>query len=230
MAEDEKTLDELAEEVEPTTQERRGFRSGWPVWVQQLPSLSFQKKPRDRYQLINGKALNEVMKEVDTEILNNIKRDRKFLDHELMRLFRERDFEASRQQNRYRKHQLFFMLLAALATLIGSLQALALTGNPGIVPLFALIETIIALMTTYLATVSGREPAMPLWLQNRRRAEYMRREYFRYLMNLPPYDEVVGFERQLMLSARAADINRGVYPDQEAAKADLISNSGGSPS
>jgi hypothetical protein len=31
---------------------------------------------------------------------------------------------------------------------------------------------------------------------------------------MSPYDSVDGAERRMMLSARAADINRGVFPDE----------------
>jgi hypothetical protein len=73
------------------------------------------------------------------------------------------------------------------------------------------------LMTTYLASVSGREAPLPIWLENRRRAEHLRRDYFRYLMNLTPYDNLEGYDRRRLLSMRAANINRGFFPDSENA-------------
>jgi heme exporter protein D len=148
--------------------------------------------------------------------LKRLQEDIDFLDHELLRLFRQRDFEASLNQNRYRLFQIRFMLLAAIATVIGALQGLALGNNNALVPWLAFAETVVALVVTYQATISGRESPLPLWLQNRRRAEYLRREYFRYLMDLPPYDTVEGYERKLLLSTRAANINRGIYPDQQS--------------
>jgi hypothetical protein len=72
----------------------------------------------------------------------------------------------------------------------------------------------VALLATFLATISGRESPLPIWLNNRRRAEQLRREYFRYLMNLPPYDSIEGYQRQMAASRRAADINRGVFPEE----------------
>jgi hypothetical protein len=68
-------------------------------------------------------------------------------------------------------------------------------------------------LVIFLATISGRSAPLPNWLNNRRRAEHLRREYFRFLMHLPPYDEPVVYKRQELLSERAADINRGVNPD-----------------
>ncbi len=200
----------------PNTQETAGFRENWPAWMKQLPRWSFPKEPNPNYQLIDHDKLKAHLATLDPEAVSQIEADLQFLDHELMRLFRERDFQASQSQNMYRLYQIGFMILAGLAALVGSLQALALNNSPDTVPIFSLIETIVALVTTYLATISGREPPLPLWLQNRRRAEHLRREYFRYLMNMPPYDQLDGYKRRMTLSQRAADINRGVYPETES--------------
>lgn len=197
------------------SQGKAGFRSRWPDWMKQLPRLQFDSKPNPSYQLINPAALEQVLKNADPEAVKRIKEDITFLDSELMRLFRERDYEASLHQNRYRLVQILFMVLAAGATIIGALQGVMLNGQPDIVPVLALAETVVALLTTYLATISGRVPSLPLWLQNRRRAEHLRREYYRYLMNIAPYDTVSGYHRKLLLSTRAANINRGIYPDQQ---------------
>jgi hypothetical protein len=197
------------------TQETAGFRQNWPAWMKQLPRWSFPKEPNPNYQLIDRQKLREHLAKLDAESVKRIEEDLDFLDHELLRLFRDRDFQASQSQNMYRLYQIGFMLLAGGAALIGSLQALALNNSPDAVPIFSLLETIVALVTTYLATISGREPPLPLWLQNRRRAENLRREYFRYLMNMPPYDVLDGYKRRMTLSQRAADINRGVYPEIE---------------
>lgn len=201
---------------QPATQEKKDFRKNWSAWAKQLPRLDFPETPNLSYKLIDENQLfNVVLKDASPQAKQKLKDDMDFLDGELLRLFRDRDFEASLNQNRYRLFQIGFMLLAAVATLLGSLQGLALNQTPDAVPLLALLETIVALLTTYLATISGREPALPEWLSNRRRAEYLRREYFRFLMNLPPYESVDGYERKLMLSTRAANINRGIYPDQQ---------------
>ena len=154
-------------------------------------------------------------KNIDAAAIKRIETDMQFLEAELLRLFRDRDYEASMQQNRYRLVQIGYIVLAALATLFGSLQALALnSADNRLLPWMAFAETLVALIVTFLATVSGREPPLPLYLTNRRRAESLRREYFRYLMNLPPYDSVEGPQRRVMLSSRSADINRGVFPDE----------------
>ncbi len=198
---------------EVNTQEKPGFREGWPMWMKQLPRFKFTETPNEKYQLIDRQKLEEELVNQDPTAIERIKEDLDFMDHELLRLFRQRDYSASYQQNRYRLYQILFMVLATFATLIGSLQALTLDGNPNMVPFFALLETIVALLTTYLATISGREPPLPLWLTNRHRAENLRREYFRFLMNTPPYNQLEGHHRKLKLSTRVAAINRGVDPD-----------------
>jgi hypothetical protein len=201
----------------PATQEKPGFRQNFSSWMQQLPRLSFPNAPNADFELIDRDDLfNNILKDADPAAKQRIAEDMDFLEHELLRLFRQRDYEASKQQNRYRLYQLSFMLLAALATLLGSLQGVSLNSAPNWVPLLALVETLIALFSTFIASISGREPPLPEWLANRRRAESLRREYFRYLMNTAPYDAVEGYERKLLLSTRAANINRGVFPDKQA--------------
>ncbi len=201
--------------AEPVTQERKDFRKNWPVWAKQLPRWTFPQ-PNQTFQLIDLEKLETILKDADPQSAQQIRDDMAFLEHELLRFFRDRDYEASKEQNQYRKYQIGYIVLAASATLIGSVQALSLNNAPNLVPFFAFLETVIALLATFLATISGREPPLPLWLANRRRAESLRREYFRYLMNVPPYDGVSGFERRRLLSTRAADINRGVFPPDEA--------------
>ncbi len=210
------TPTEQSPKAKPITQETAGFRKNWPAWMKQLPRLNFPP-PDPTFQLIDPVKLDELLKDANPDVVRQIKEDIKFLDHELLRLFRERDYEASIQQNRYRNYQIGYILLATLATLIGSIQALALNGQARWVPALAFFETVVALLATFLATISGREAPFPLWMANRRRAESLRREYYKYLMHLAPYDQYdrqENFRRRLALSARAADINRGVFPNE----------------
>jgi hypothetical protein len=200
-------------EEAPITQQRGEFRANWPSWAKQLPQLKFPT-PNPNFELIDRKRLKEILKDADPTITKRIEDDLQFLENELLRLFRDRDYEAAMQQNRYRLYQILYILLAALATLLGSIQALVLNTNRTLLPWLAFGETLVALLATFLATISGREPPLPLYLNNRRRAESLRREYFRFLMNLPPYDTVEGPDRRQMLAVRSADINRGVFPDE----------------
>ena len=204
----------LARIAQPLTQ---GVKVRWssslPAFLQELPYLRFPKAPDPNFKLIEPRHI-DALKALYPDAVERIEADIEFMQYELLRLFVERDYEAKRNQNRYRIYQLLFLLLATLATLIGSFQALALSSDPNALPFWAFVETIIALLATFLATISGREPPMPRWLDNRRRAEQLRREYFRFLMNLPPYDTLTGYKRQVELSRRAAEINRGVFPEE----------------
>jgi len=211
------TKKKAAANPEFTTQEKKDFRKNWPAWAKQLPKGRFNA-PDSEFQLIDSNKLLKVLEEQGAEqsSIDKIVEDMDFLDHVLLRLFRDRDYTAAFQQNRYRKYQIYFSMLAALATIIGAFQALAVNDSPNLMPWLAFAETVVALITTYIATISGREPPLPAWLTSRRHAEYLRREYFRYLMNLAPYDVKEGYERKQLLSIRAANINRGIYPDASA--------------
>ncbi len=210
----------------PLTQSiRGGWRAVMPAFVQELPQLRFSSAPNPNFRLVEQKHIDAI-KSLYPEAAERIDADIVFMEYELLRLFIERDYNAKSNQNRYRVYQLVFLLLATLATLIGSFQALALNSSPDWLPIWAFLETVIALLATFLATVSGREPPLPRWLDNRRRAEQLRREYFRYLMNLPPYDALTGYKRQVELSRRAADINRGMFPEEPT----VLNSLGGKPS
>ncbi|MDQ7025014.1 MAG: DUF4231 domain-containing protein [Anaerolineae bacterium] len=193
-----------------TSMGHKDFRGGMPEWIRQLPIIRL--KYRD-FQLIEPDELEKMLEDVSEETKTRILEDIETLDKELLWMFRERDYQAKEQQNRYRSLQIGFMLLASLATLIGALQAVTLDAFPTWLPWFAFGETIVALFTTFIATVQGNRPPMQLWLMNRRRAEYLRREYFRYLADVPPYDKLQDSDRRRMLARRAADINRGVDPE-----------------
>ncbi len=216
----------VARVTQPITQAvRGGWRAMMPAFVQELPQLRFSSAPNPAFRLIEQKHIDAI-KTLYPEAAARIDADIAFMEYELLRLFIERDYAAKSNQNRYRVYQLLFLTLATFATLIGSFQALALNSSPEWLPIWAFLETIIALLATFVATVSGREPPLPRWLDNRRRAEQLRREYFRYLMNLPPYNTLTGYKRQVELSRRAADINRGMFPEEPT----VLNSLGGQPS
>lgn len=183
-------------------------------WISYLPIKTIPDDPDFTFKLISDDDLRATLINADASTQQQIRQDMAFLDNDLMPLFISRDHEAKKQQTRYLRYQIGYIVLAAAATMVGGLQALTLTSTPTFMPIWAFIETLIALFVSYLASISGREPPMPLWMANRRRAEQLRREYFRYLMNTTPYDELDPITRQLTLSMRAADINRGVYPEE----------------
>jgi hypothetical protein len=193
-------------------------RSLSPAWWLEFPSFIRLPPPKENYRFISDERLEQIFQETNAtpEVSARIKEDIRFMDYELMRLFRLRDRDAAVSQNRYRLYQIWYIVLATMAGALGSLQALALNADITAVPVFAFFETMIALVATFLATISSREPPLPEWLNNRRRAEHMRREFYRFLMNLPPYDGLDSIARKQKLAQSAADINRGVYPDESS--------------
>jgi hypothetical protein len=201
---------------EPVSQEKPQFRKGWPGWIQEMPRLSFPP-PDENFQLIKEADLREVLKDSDPAIVDEMVAKLREIDHEIMRLFRERDFEASQQQNSYRLYQLGYMFLATAATFFGSTQALAFGSNPDLVATFAFLQTIISALAVFLSFISTREPPLPRWMEHRRRAEFLRREYFRYLMGLPPYSDptLKPHELKRELGVRAAKANNGSFPAED---------------
>ncbi len=201
--------------VQPITQEVRKRRR-WPAWLRELPRGRII--PDQHFSLIDEAKLNQLAEERDLSVaaVQRIKEDLDFMEYEVLRFFRERDYTAKYNQNRYRKYQLVYTLLAALATLTGSLMAVTLNSRPEWVAVFAFIETVVALATTFVATISSREAAMQQWLMNRHRAEALRREYYRYLMNQPPYTDLDSVARRRTLSLRAANINQNGYPELQS--------------
>ncbi len=229
--------DAPARELHPRSQQKGDPRRRWPAWAKQLPYLklpppdpNFSLVPKqEAFELLQpdtGKTTDstasatQVPFRATESTMRAIESDLDLLEREVLQLFRERDLEAKLHQNRYRLYQISFVLLSALATTIGSLLALALTQQPPTwVPVLGFAETVVALLATFLAQISGREAPFVLWLENRRAAESLRREYFRYLMRLPPYDNeaMQPYERRMLLAERAALINRGSSPDDRAA-------------
>ncbi len=202
----------------PITQGKPGLRDRLPdsgfAWFKQLPSFRLRTNPD--FQLISQEALDTLLVGVSPAVAQRICDDIQFMEQDVLRLFRQRDVEAKMQQNRYRLYQVIYIGLAALATMFGSLQALALSGHASWVPILGFIETCIALSATFLSTLGSREAPLPAWLDQRRRAETLRREYFRFLTNLPPYDKLEGYQRKTTLVQRAAAINKGDFPVEEA--------------
>ncbi len=189
------------------------WRQRLPEWVKQLPRLRDTPKANQSFQLLNTVEKDAILAQMDAAAKKRIAEDIEHLESELLVYFRQHDADAAYQQNRYRMYQIGYIGLATLATIVGSIQALFLTSDVNIVRIAAFIEVMISLFAVYLANLGAQEPPLPAWMDNRRRAEALRREYFRYLVNLPPYDALTGFERRGQLSRRAALLNRGSNPD-----------------
>lgn len=201
---------------QPTTQGAPPSRTV-AAWIRDLPQWGRFKPevPNQDYQLLDSSRLESILDKYPPAVQQRIREDIAHLERDLMRVFRDRDHTAKFNQNRYRKFQILFIALAALATMVGSFQALALFSSTSAAPVWGFIETCIALLVTFLATLISRESPLQLWMDNRRRAEHLRREYFRYLVNLEPYASLQRDDRRRALSRRAADINRGMDPDQQ---------------
>jgi heme exporter protein D len=200
---------------------RAQWRNKLPAWMRELPFFTrVAPEPDPTHQLIKREELTTLLTAhgiaPTSKAAERLDKDIAFLEHELLRLYRNRDHNAKLQQKRYRSNQIGYTILAMAAAISGSFQALALAAAPSWMPWIAFAETVIALLAVFLATISGREAPLPSWLSDRRRAEHMRREYFHFLLNLPPYSGLDDINRRLTLSRRAADINRGVYPDEPA--------------
>lgn len=186
-------------------------------WFRQFPRWR-GCNPR-RAQFITDAQLANLISalgyEENSEAARRLLEDKKHLDTELLPLFQARDIDAHCNQNSYRRYQLGFMFLAAVATLIGSLQVWALNDNPDWIVRIGLAETLVALLTTYIATLKGNEHPFSAWLHSRQLAEQLRREYYRYLTDTMPYTELTGPTRRKLLALRAAAINRGDDPEAQ---------------
>ncbi len=190
-----------------------------PAWARDFPQFRFPNKPDEHYQLIRTEKLEALLNEMDaTEATRKrVREDMQFLDRELLRLFKGRDYEAKFHQNRYRRFQIIYIALAMLASIIASLQAMFQSRDLQTATILAGIAGFIALTASAVAILGERLPSFTFWMQERRSAEHLRREYYRYLLNLPPYTTLNLKQRKLLLSSRAAQISGGSYnrPEEE---------------
>ncbi|MBE2268787.1 MAG: DUF4231 domain-containing protein [Anaerolinea sp.] len=195
----------------PTVSQYGGKRS---AFLKELPFFGRFPRPDPSFALISEWQLEDLFNQNDIppDVQEKIRADLRFLDAELMPAFRERDYQAKLSQNRVRSSPLIYSLIGTLEIMMAILVASSLDSNPALVPIWAFIGTVLAVTAITLITVSNREAPVRMWLTNRARAEALRREHFRYLLNLAPYDRVQGYQRRALLSRRAAQINRGVAP------------------
>jgi len=224
MAENEPKIPDEAVEQEPVQQYAEEENEGWfasfkkylPIWVKQLPEPNIPKKPDPSFQLVSDKMLDNIQRvhQLDETSIQRIKADRQFMESELMRYFRELDTEAKVKQNNYRLYQIRILMLATAATLVGSLQAVSLN-NETTLRLFGLLEGIIALFAVFVIQTRGTDATLPGWLNARKKAEQLRREYFRFMLRLPPYDKSDrDYDLKLRLSSRAAEIYNDKDPEE----------------
>ncbi|GAB4513063.1 MAG: hypothetical protein OHK0046_13450 [Anaerolineae bacterium] len=212
----EKSLKEQGIDVKPVSQGTESRAKWIPVWVRHLPKINFPTQPNPDFKLINEKVLNTLETEgVNADYINRLQSDMNDLEQELMRYFRELDHKAKRQQNGYRRYQIAVLMLATFATMIGSVQAIALSSNPAALPIWGAAEALVALFTVFVVQTRGPNTSLPEWLSNRRKTEQLRREYFRYLMYLPPYKrDEPAYERRQKLANRVADVYNEKFPEE----------------
>ncbi|MBL8132186.1 MAG: DUF4231 domain-containing protein [Anaerolineae bacterium] len=190
--------------------------TGW-IWWKQRPRRDFPAEPDPTFTLVGDALIQELTAKfsLDAEAIARIKTDIAHLEAELLRYFRETDHNAKKFQNGFRLYNWRLLMLATAATLVGSLQAISLSISPAMLLVLGALETIIALYTVYVVNARGRDASVEDWLKNRRMSEQLRREFFRYLMMLPPYNQdEKDFERKRKLSHRAAMIYADQIPDE----------------
>lgn len=191
----------------PISQGTAEYTDRTPQWVKLLPFLDESSIKIDQsFKLVDVRGLSDITGYHTHPAREVIEKDVKFLDEVVLQRFRQFDAEAKLYQNKYRRYQITYMLLAALATLLGSILALAFDKNSTVVYLAGFGETAIALITTYFATTVDTKDLLEKYLLKRQRAEALRREYFRYIANLVPYNTSSDAERQRILRSRVSSI------------------------
>jgi hypothetical protein len=131
------------------------------------------------------------------------------LEQELMPHFRELDNEALRTQNQFRLEQVALIFGGALATTLGTIQAvLADAIWPGIV------EAVLAAMLAAIALRTQALKAQERYFTNRLKAETLRGEYFLFLGRVGSYADDDYRIQQLI--RRVADVKPGRERDERA--------------
>ncbi len=197
-------------------EQRKAQFSGW-VWWQQRPKRAFPNEPDPNFKLVSDEMLEQLTQEfrLSPAAMARIRQDLGHLDHELLRYFRETDHAAKKFQNGFRLYNVRILILAAVATMIGAFQAISLSIDPSLLLVLGAAETIVALYTVYVVNTRSQDASLDDWLKNRRQSEQLRREFFRYLLYLPPYMEgELEYERKRKLSRRAASIYADQFPEE----------------
>jgi hypothetical protein len=210
------TIPKTTPTVHPITQDKNpGSRDHWPAWMKELPSW-VSIKSRRKFSLIDREQLKVILDKAKPEDAARFTSDLEFLEQEMGESYVEWDREAKVAQNRYRRNQINYILLAMAATIVGSFQAVVVGHDANLLRSLGFIETVIAVFAVFLSTGFNAIPPLPEWIKQRRRTESLRQEYFRFLMHQAPYDDAPSdLDRQGMLRARVGDINSGKFPSIE---------------
>jgi len=118
--------------------------------------------------------------------------------------FAEYDLDAQREQTRYWLQQVFLIVVAALTTAFGTVQA-AWTHQvwPGIV------VGLLGSLSAVAAASAQERGAQQAYLDNRTKAERLRAAAFAYLAELPPFDSA---DRRSRLAQTVGSVARGEEP------------------
>jgi hypothetical protein len=144
-----------------------------PAFLTQRPRLMW--RPGERRPLVSAEQRATAPALAD---------DFTALDDILLPVFHRLDEDALRSQNSFRLGQVVIILGGSLATALASVQAALGGGVTALGVAGALVSGALAAVVSY---VRARE-AQKEYLTARLKAERLRREYFRYLGRLAPYD------------------------------------------
>ena len=114
------------------------------------------------------------------------------------------DLAAQREQNTYWRQQVIVIVIGALASAFGAVQA-ALTNQvwPGVV------VTLLGGLTAAVASLAKERGTQQAYLDNRTKAERLRTAAFAYLAELPPY---TGSDRKNKLADAVGAVAQGREP------------------
>jgi hypothetical protein len=181
--------------------------SPWDLLLQELPVRKY-RPGRDR-TLIDDTQVRKLLATLDETNAASIQDDINTLNQEILPKYHINSRASKENKDRYLRYQVSYAVLAAGSILLASFQAL-LIGNDqhGLMFITGIIQASLASLLYYLALVSRRDNPLQKWVDNRRRTEGLRQEYFTYLLRLPPYDvDLNTHKRRGLLKSRAFAIH-----------------------
>jgi hypothetical protein len=160
----------------------------------------FKRRPRLRPKLTNP----ELFPGDSTASYPALKADLDTISTVVAAAFASYDLAAQREQNTYWRQQVLVIVIGALASAFGAVQA-ALTSQlwPGVV------VTLLGGLSAAVAAMAKERGAQQAYLDNRTKAERLRAVAFAYLAELPPY---TGSGRQDKLAGAVGAVAQGREP------------------
>jgi hypothetical protein len=160
----------------------------------------FKRRPRLRLK----PAQPELFPDTTSDSYPALKADLDAISELVAPAFGSYDLAAQREQNIYWRQQVLVIVIAALTTAFGAVQA-ALTSEvwPGVV------VSLLGGLSAAVAAMAKERGAQQGYLDNRTKAERLRAAAFAYLAELPPY---TGAERRVKLAGTVAEVAQGREP------------------